>query len=50
LRTVDTVKEWQQALPRSELMVIEGDAWHAAGAYPDVCAEAAAAFLARVEG
>ncbi len=48
LRTVDSVKEWQQWLPRSELMVIEGDAWHAAGAYPDRCAQAAAEFLARV--
>jgi 3-oxoadipate enol-lactonase len=49
LRTVDSVKAWQQSLPRSELMVIEGDAWHAAGAYPDRCAQAAAEFLARVK-
>ena len=48
LRTVDSVKAWQQKLKRSELMVIDGDAWHAAGAYPDVCAKAAAEFLGRV--
>ena len=48
LRTVESVKAWQKSLPESELMVIEGDAWHAAGAYPDRCAQAAAAFLARI--
>jgi pimeloyl-ACP methyl ester carboxylesterase len=48
LRTVDSVKGWQQKLARSELLVIDGDAWHAAGAYPDVCAKAAAEFIARV--
>lgn len=47
LRTVESVKAWQQSLPDSELLVIEGDAWHAAGAYPDRCAQAAAVFLAR---
>ena len=47
LRTVDSVKAWQQKLAQSELMVIDGDAWHAAGAYPDVCGKAAAAFLAK---
>jgi hypothetical protein len=29
----------------SKLLVIEGDAWHAAAAYPDKCAEAAINFL-----
>jgi pimeloyl-ACP methyl ester carboxylesterase len=47
LRTVDSVKAWQQKLARSELLVIDGDAWHAAGAYPDQCAKAAAGFLLR---
>ena len=46
LRTVDSVRAWQQDLPRSRLIVMEGDAWHAAGAYPDACARAAAEFLA----
>lgn len=48
LRTVDSVKAWQQKLDRSELLVIDGDAWHAAGAYPDVCAQAAAQFLRKL--
>lgn len=49
LRTVDSVRAWQEKLAHSELRVLEGDAWHAAGAYPDACARAAAEFLARVE-
>jgi len=47
LRTVDSVKAWQQKLAQSKLLVIDGDAWHAAGAYPDICAKAAVDFLAR---
>jgi pimeloyl-ACP methyl ester carboxylesterase len=46
LRTVDSVKAWQEKLANSKLVVLEGDAWHAAGAYPDVCAIEAARFLA----
>ncbi len=49
LRSVESVKEWQQKLPRSELVVLEGDAWHAAGAYPDQCAQQAIAFLRRLK-
>jgi len=45
LRTVDGVKAWQPRIRNSELLVIEGDAWHAAGAYPDVCAKAALAHI-----
>jgi len=45
LRSVDGVKAWQEGMQNSELMVIEGDAWHPAGAYPDLCAQAANAFL-----
>lgn len=47
LRTVDSVKQWQNKLAQSELLVLEGDAWHAAAAYPDACAQAAAAFFDR---
>jgi pimeloyl-ACP methyl ester carboxylesterase len=47
LRTVDSVKAWQGRMADSELLVIEGDAWHAAAAYPDVCASAAREFLSR---
>lgn len=45
LRSVDGVKAWQDKMQNSELVVIEGDAWHAAGAYPDLCAKAANQFL-----
>ncbi len=47
LRTLDSVKAWQQRIERSELLVLEGDAWHAAGAYPDRCAQAALDFIGR---
>lgn len=48
LRTVDSVRAWQQKLAQSELLVLDGDAWHAAGAYPDACARAAAEFIGRM--
>jgi len=47
LRPVEGVKAWQGRMADSELLVIEGDAWHAAAAYPDVCARAAREFLSR---
>jgi len=49
LRTVEGVKEWQSKIRGSQLLVLESDAWHAAGALPDVCAQAAADFLAQVK-
>ncbi len=45
LRTVDSVKAWQPRIKNSTLIVLEGDAWHAAGAYPDRCAEASLEFI-----
>lgn len=45
LRTVDSVKAWQSRIKSSQLVVLEGDAWHAAGAYPDRCAQATLSFL-----
>ena len=45
LRTVDSVKAWQPRIRNSQLVILEGDAWHAAGAYPDRCAEAALKFI-----
>jgi 3-oxoadipate enol-lactonase len=45
LRPLDGVKAYQEKIPDSELMVIEGDAWHPAGAYPDICAPAACRFF-----
>jgi len=50
LRTVDSVKAWQEKLPQSKLVVIEGDAWHAAAAYPDRCAGEALGFLRAAAG
>jgi pimeloyl-ACP methyl ester carboxylesterase len=41
LRTVQSVEEWQQKMHNSQLLVVEGDAWHAAAAYPDICAKSA---------
>lgn len=45
LRPLSGVKAWQAKMAKSTLMVIDGDAWHPAGAYPDVCGPAAARFL-----
>ena len=45
LRTVESVKEWQTQMQQSSLLVIDGDAWHAAAAYPEQCAIAAKQFL-----
>ena len=45
LRTVQSVEEWQRKMHQSSLLVVEGDAWHAAAAYPDICASAAREFL-----
>ncbi|MEO7725691.1 MAG: alpha/beta hydrolase, partial [Burkholderiales bacterium] len=45
LRTADSYKEWQTKIPGSKLIVLESDAWHAAGALPDVCAKAAKEFV-----
>ncbi len=46
LRSVDGVKAWVSKVKSAQLLVIEGDAWHAAGAYPGRCAQATADFLA----
>jgi len=42
---VESVKEWQSQMQHSSLLVIDGDAWHAAAAYPEQCAIAAIEFL-----
>jgi hypothetical protein len=31
--------------PNAKLIVLDSDAWHAAGALPDVCAKAALEFI-----
>ena len=45
LRSVNSVKEWHASMKNSELFIIEGDAWHAAGAYPDRCAQICLDFI-----
>lgn len=45
LRSVDGVKAWVAGVKPAQLLILDGDAWHAAGAYPDRCAEAALKFL-----
>jgi len=45
LRSVESVRAWHATIKGSTLHVIEGDAWHAAGAYPDVCAQIVRDFL-----
>ena len=47
LRSVDGVKAWVAGVPSARLLVMEGDAWHAAGAYPDACAKATLEFLGK---
>lgn len=45
MRAVDSYKEWQPRIRKSRLVTIQGDAWHAAGAYPDACAEETLRFI-----
>ena len=47
LRSTDSYKEWQPRVRNSRLLTLEGDAWHAAGAYPDRCARETLAFIRR---
>lgn len=47
MRAVDSYAEWQPRIRNSKLVTIEGDAWHAAGAYPDRCALEALQFIER---
>ena len=47
LRTVDSYKEWTSTIRNAELVVLDSDAWHAAGALPDVCATRAIDFIAK---
>ncbi len=50
LRPLESVRAWQEKMYNAKLMIVDGDAWHPAGAYPDVCARSAARFmLNRVE-
>lgn len=45
-RPIDAVAAWQQQIPDSQLVTVEGSGYHAAATQADACAEAAAAFIA----
>lgn len=45
MRAADSYNEWQPRIRDSRLVTVEGDAWHAAGAYPDRCAHETLKFI-----
>ena len=45
LRSMDSYKEWTSTIRDCRLVVLESDAWHAAGAMPDECARQAVDFI-----
>lgn len=45
LAAVKTVREWQQLIPNSALLVLPGDSYHIAAAEPDECARKVTAFI-----
>ena len=47
LASVDVVREWQQTIPGSQLVVLPGDSYHIAAAKPDECAELVLEFIRR---
>jgi pimeloyl-ACP methyl ester carboxylesterase len=47
LYSVEVVREWQQKIPRSELMVVPGASYHVAATEPVKCAKAVLDFIAR---
>ena len=46
-RSIESYKEWQPRIKNSELLTIEGDAYHPSGVYPDRCAQATVPFIDR---
>lgn len=48
-RSSESYGEWMKHFKNAELQVIDGNAFHPAGAYPDKCAELTAAFLAKAD-
>ena len=47
LHPVAEAESWRKQLRQSELAVIPGDGFHASAVYPDACAQAALAFIAK---
>ena len=47
LGSVESIREWQKAIPRSEFMVVPGDSYHIAATHPELCATAMLEFIDR---
>lgn len=47
-RPVDKTRAWQSLIPGSQLVILPGDAYHAAASAADLCAAATARFLQQV--
>ena len=47
LGSVADTEAWQKTIPRSELLVVEGDSYHVAASDPDIVAPAVRAFVDR---
>ena len=45
LGSVDSMRQWQQMIPDSRLLVLPGDSYHAAASDADVCAKETLAFM-----
>lgn len=47
LGSVESVRDWQKAIPGSELMVLPGDSYHVAATHPEACTAAVMDFIRR---
>ena len=47
MASVDETREWQRAIPNSELVVIPGSSYHVAATAPEACAKATLEFIER---
>ena len=50
LASVEETRAWQTLIPRSEMLVLPGNSFHAAASDAERCAEATLDFIARAEG
>lgn len=50
LGSAESVRAWQETIPRSKLEVLPGDSYHVAATDPDKCASLVRAFFDRVKG
>ena len=47
VQSIEATRSWQRMIPRSELVVMEGDSPHLAATHPDACARHVLAFVDR---